>query len=469
MAALLGAVLAIVPAQANGKGPGLSRAHLRRDMPAQGALPVVGRDYAPVLIDAIRHAEKNVDLLLYQARCYSDYPDSASNAVILALLDAMERGVSVRVVLDLSDWKEQTGQEENDKNREFGRILAFAGAQVFADPAAIVSHEKVAIVDGKLSLVSTHNLSYYSTDKNQEAAVLLWGEEVADALSAYFHARMTEGVALTEKSPMPYPQPKPAEAAVTGTAATSPTAQAEPTPVPTPVFANEAEAHAKARDAYRAIINQPGGAPPVEPGSAGPMDAWVNSMAWLPVERVDLAANREYFHRVGDLIGSAQRSVVVAQNTVEFSNQTPPYADKNRPKTLPPSVVNVLIGDLIWAANRGVKVTVLADWSSQRDNGRNRPGLEALTQAGVEVINDDPETTLHAKMLIVDETTTVIGSTNWTFNAIEQGNEVSVIVESIPLAVAYKRAFDEWAAKGKPAKGGAGNGAIPPMTESYSN
>jgi phosphatidylserine/phosphatidylglycerophosphate/cardiolipin synthase-like enzyme len=56
--------------------------------------------------------------------------------------------------------------------------------------------------------------------------------------------------------------------------------------------------------------------------------------------------------------------------------------------------------------------------------------LARLREAGGKVYEDSPDVTTHAKVLIVDDDYTVVGSTNWSLPALEENNETAVVIES---------------------------------------
>jgi phosphatidylserine/phosphatidylglycerophosphate/cardiolipin synthase-like enzyme len=145
--------------------------------------------------------------------------------------------------------------------------------------------------------------------------------------------------------------------------------------------------------------------------------------------------NDKYVPEVTRLIRSARKRVWVAMLDARYyeTRPVPPDRDKRRPKDAPPSLTNVLLADLQDAARRGVDVEVVCDM------GRGGPGsvpnnklafLKKITEAGGKAYWDSPEVTTHAKIAIVDDDFTVIGSTNWSQPAVEDNNETAVVIES---------------------------------------
>lgn len=140
----------------------------------------------------------------------------------------------------------------------------------------------------------------------------------------------------------------------------------------------------------------------------------------LPAEDVQWVTNDQYFHIAQKLIKEAKSSIHVMMFEMGFYEEHP-----NTPS-------NLLIRDLIEAKKRGVKVEVILDVKDEEDRTgkRNRQSGKILSQGGVEVTYDPLFKTTHAKVIIVDSQTTLLGSTNWTYYALTTNNEVSVLIRS---------------------------------------
>ena len=52
----------------------------------------------------------------------------------------------------------------------------------------------------------------------------------------------------------------------------------------------------------------------------------------------------------------------------------------------------------------------------------------------MEVVYDPVTVTTHTKLLIIDGEISVVGSTNWTYSALEKNHEVSVLIRSPEVA-----------------------------------
>ena len=153
----------------------------------------------------------------------------------------------------------------------------------------------------------------------------------------------------------------------------------------------------------------------------------------LPANDVQPIPQREYSETLHSLLTSAQRTIRVILFEIRY------YPRRND------STVNQLVDDLITAAQRGVNVEVILEDSSgyaKENADDNRRVGERLEKGGVKVYYDSPDTTTHAKLLIIDDRYVVIGSTNWSYHAFEKNNETSMLIDSEQVAQYYRRYFD---------------------------
>lgn len=149
--------------------------------------------------------------------------------------------------------------------------------------------------------------------------------------------------------------------------------------------------------------------------------------------RVAFADNRDFFPKVHSLLASAESSVdvILYQSRFYFN--------------YPLSGSNILITDLVEAADRGARVRVVletADWNLDNTE-ENRDVWHVLNHGNIELYFDPDTTTTHSKLVIVDDRYIVVGSTNWSHYALDSNNEANVIVDSKKAAAAFKTYFDE--------------------------
>jgi phosphatidylserine/phosphatidylglycerophosphate/cardiolipin synthase-like enzyme len=144
----------------------------------------------------------------------------------------------------------------------------------------------------------------------------------------------------------------------------------------------------------------------------------------LPAKDIQLVLDAQYVQVAQKLIKEAKKSIQVMMFEMGYYS--------GHPKT--PS--NQLIKELINAGKRGVKVEVILEVrdGEDRTTKRNRQTGKILSEGGVKVIYDSLNKTNHAKWMVADGESTLLGSTNWTYYALTNNNEVSVLIRSKEVA-----------------------------------
>jgi len=140
---------------------------------------------------------------------------------------------------------------------------------------------------------------------------------------------------------------------------------------------------------------------------------------------------RNYATVLCELLHQAQRSVHVVMYRASYY---PAYQE---------SVSNEILQELISAVGRGLDVKVLLDDCAYYPDSA-RANLEAalyLHLHGVEVRFDDPAQTTHAKLVIIDEESVVLGSTNWNYYSLEKNNEVDLALIELPSVAAHFQSY----------------------------
>ena len=152
----------------------------------------------------------------------------------------------------------------------------------------------------------------------------------------------------------------------------------------------------------------------------------------LPAKDVKVVLDREYFQVARGLLGNAEKSIQMMMFEASF------YAKH------PKSPSNILIGELISARKRGIRVEVILETSDRgnRATERNRLTGRMLSKEGVEVIYDPLFVTTHAKLIIIDGRISLLGSTNWTYYSLTSNHEVGVLIESREVAQALGYYFE---------------------------
>lgn len=149
------------------------------------------------------------------------------------------------------------------------------------------------------------------------------------------------------------------------------------------------------------------------------------------VEAINISGTK-YFPAVKESLSNAKESITVVMFVIEGSR-----ANVN-------SKSNQLVEALIEAKNRGVDVEVILDqnidfvqrrhaseWESKI---KSTQAYKRLKDANIRVYYDDPARYTHAKAVIIDKRTVILGSTNWTESAFDKNIETDVLINSPELA-----------------------------------
>jgi len=143
-------------------------------------------------------------------------------------------------------------------------------------------------------------------------------------------------------------------------------------------------------------------------------------------------SGREYYPAVTEALQGAKESIYMVMYQVSLH----PY-DKT-------TKVYKLIEELMRAKERGVKLKVILDqnidfvtgqdiykWAAK---GKNAWCFKALKEVGIDVEYDDLTTYTHAKAIVIDNETVIMGSSNWSQSAFNKNIETNLLIKSKGLA-----------------------------------
>ncbi|MGH2646136.1 MAG: phospholipase D-like domain-containing protein, partial [Ginsengibacter sp.] len=87
-----------------------------------------------------------------------------------------------------------------------------------------------------------------------------------------------------------------------------------------------------------------------------------------------------------------------------------------------------LIGEVIAAKNRGVKVKVMLNPNRRNGEEENEDTRRILENAGIEVRDSNPEFTItHEKSMVIDEKVAFIKSLNWETRNLTETRDYAII------------------------------------------
>ena len=143
--------------------------------------PITDRGYFEPAQKIISGAKKSVHVVAYELKYYKNYQPSLENRLIRELIYAKERGVDVKVFAD------------DASMGDAHLLLREKGIEVRLDSNETVTHAKVIIVDGRMVLLGSTNLSYSGLEKNNEADILVEDVRVAEYFESYFQGLWGSG------------------------------------------------------------------------------------------------------------------------------------------------------------------------------------------------------------------------------------------------------------------------------------
>ncbi len=149
--------------------------------------------------------------------------------------------------------------------------------------------------------------------------------------------------------------------------------------------------------------------------------------------------DRDYYPVAIQKIESAQKSIHMVMYEILWYGD--PDTDNHE--------VSLLGRALADAAKRGVDVRVIMD--DGRGYGFVNDALveaaqnwkDYFTSKGVQVEFDWSNETTHDKLIIIDGSIVIVGSTNWSTSALEYNHEANALIESKEVASVYESYFED--------------------------
>ncbi|MGC8954208.1 MAG: phospholipase D-like domain-containing protein [Desulfurococcus sp.] len=148
---------------------------------------------------------------------------------------------------------------------------------------------------------------------------------------------------------------------------------------------------------------------------------------------LNLLLDREYYDAVLRTLGGANRSVYIMMYVVKYDPN-----ERGDP-------VNILLETLEKLKNRGVDVKIVVDdetYKSYKDTT-----IRYLLSNNIPVrLDESSAITTHTKMVIIDNSTVILGSHNWTESALMNNHEASIETNCTSIVSKALSYFDNiWA------------------------
>jgi len=261
------------------------------------------------------------------------------------------------------------------KNYQFSFLLKQAGIKVYFDPMPVTSHPKIVMVDSQYLLIGSTNWSFYALKSNNEANILIKSPEVVKEFLDYYELVKSLGDTLPDRYKIKPEKRRPEESS------------ASPPSIDIPPYKGD----------------------------------------WIDGE-VMVIPNRLYIWAFYRILKNAKKEIKVAML------KAPPSLNRKY------SSNELLLRVLNKLAERGVKIDILFENSNYAYSIylQNKDFADLLVDKNVDVWFDRPDIGLHAKLVVIDDYLTILGSTNWTYYAFELNNETAVVIKSKKVAKYYK-------------------------------
>jgi phosphatidylserine/phosphatidylglycerophosphate/cardiolipin synthase-like enzyme len=133
------------------------------------AILLTNEDYFPALIKAIDEAQSEIFMSIFSFKAgvhKNSYPDR----ILGHLAKAVKRGVKVTVILETTGSR---SDELNIQNRQTGKLLEEKGVKVYFDSPRTTTHTKLVVIDERLIILGSHNLTQSALKHNNEISILL--------------------------------------------------------------------------------------------------------------------------------------------------------------------------------------------------------------------------------------------------------------------------------------------------------
>jgi phosphatidylserine/phosphatidylglycerophosphate/cardiolipin synthase-like enzyme len=138
-------------------------------------------EYFPALTAAIDEAKSEIIMSFFLVKAgvnKRSYPDR----VLAHLVRAVQRGVKVILILENSGGHDEKLDAQNRKTKE---LLQDKGVEVYFDSPRKTTHTKIIVVDQKLVLLGSHNLTQAALKYNNEISILINEPELAREARAF--------------------------------------------------------------------------------------------------------------------------------------------------------------------------------------------------------------------------------------------------------------------------------------------
>lgn len=145
------------------------------------AILLPNKDYFPALIKAVDKAQNEIFMSIFSFKA-GVHKDSYPDRILGHLAKAVKRGVKVFVILETTS---DRSDELNVQNRQTGKILEENGVKVYFDSPRTTTHTKLIVIDERVVILGSHNLTQAALKYNNEISILLENPDLAKRARNY--------------------------------------------------------------------------------------------------------------------------------------------------------------------------------------------------------------------------------------------------------------------------------------------
>ncbi len=149
-------------------------------------------EYYQKLLDLLSSAQEEILVSIFLFKTHG-YPNSYPDTILRELIAAVNRGVSVAVVMETDM---ETQSLTSDSNKDTAIRLRKGGVRVFFDSPQTKTHTKLIVVDRRYILTGSHNLTSSALKYNREMSILIESPILANKAREYimslYHKEFTQ-------------------------------------------------------------------------------------------------------------------------------------------------------------------------------------------------------------------------------------------------------------------------------------
>ena len=155
------------------------------------ATSLMDQDYFPLVHEALQEAKESIYAVMHIMEIGVGIKDNPAEVLVQDLIDAHQRGVKVKVILDknLPEVEEVLGGYERvgNKNDNAYKLLKSKGLNVTFDSPDVITGSCVVVIDSYISIIGSTYWSYQGLVENFESSSMIESKEVAKVRMDYIH------------------------------------------------------------------------------------------------------------------------------------------------------------------------------------------------------------------------------------------------------------------------------------------